>query len=253
MMLRSFTLCAALVLAHAGLASAQAVKLEFANGLVNLSASNAPVRAILAEWTRLGGTTIVNADRVTGAPVTLEVQGQSERYVLDLVLRGVAGYMIAARETVGRGASRFDRVMILPTSTAPRPTASTAATFSPAPRPIPDDFDDDADDDVDITTLRQRDQEAVRRAEELARQRMLEQANRVSGQPVINGEIGAPTIRQGTPFLPPQPQPQQPPPVQPGANRAPSNPFAPLPGSSRPGEVTPVPQQENRGPGAPEQ
>jgi hypothetical protein len=254
MNLRILTFAAALLSIHAGLASAQSVKLEFQDGRVNLSAQNAPVRAILAEWTRLGGTNIVNGDRVTGAPLTLELQGIPERQALDVILRGVAGYMIAARELPGSGASKFDRVMILPTSNAPRPTATNSAAFAPPPRPVPEIFEDADDDDADIATLRQRDQEALRRAEELARQRILEQTNRVTGQPVINGEGGAPTIRQVTPFVPgPQPQPQPAVvPVQPGQPR-PSNPFTALPGSSRPGEVTAPPPQQNPSPNAPEQ
>ena len=254
MKLRILTFAAALLLAHTGLASAQSIKLEFQDGRVNLSAQNAPIRAILAEWARLGGTNIVNGERVTGAPLTLELQGIPERQALDVVLRDVAGYMIAARELPGRGASKFDRVMILPTSNAPRPTTTNTATFAPPPRPVPEIFDDADDDDADVTTLRQRDQEAVRRAEELARQRLLEQTNRVTGQPVINGENGAPTIRQVTPFVPgaqPQPQPAVAP-AQPGQPR-PTNPFSALPGSSRPGEVTAPPPQENRSPNAAEQ
>lgn len=241
MKLRILTFAAAVLIAHAASVSAQSIKLEFQDGRVNLTAQNAPVRAILAEWTRLGGTNIVNGDRVTGAPLTLELQGVPERQALDIVLRGVAGYMIAARELPGRGASKFDRVMILPTSSAPRPTTNTAA-FAPPPRPVTQDFFDD-DDDVDITTLRERDQEAVRRAEELARQRILEQSNRVIGQPMVTGEGGAPTIRQAPAFVPgPQPQPTVAP-AQPGQPR-PTNPFSALPGSSRPGEVTAPPPQE---------
>jgi hypothetical protein len=260
MKLRVLSLSLALVPVLAGSASAQVIKLEFVDGLVNLKAENASVRAILAEWTRLGGTTIVNGDQVTGTPVTIELQAASERYALDLILRSVAGYMIAARETPGRGASRFDRVMILPTSNAPRTTQTNTATFAPPPRQIPDDIDD-IDDDVDISTLRQRDQEAVRRAEELARQRLAEQANRVTAQPVVTGEVGGPTIRQQTsPFNPPPlPQGMAPVPQTPGQQinvgpgARPSNPFTPLPGTARPGEVTPGPPPENRPPTVPEQ
>jgi hypothetical protein len=266
---RVLSLSLGLLLALAGTASAQSIKLEFANGLVNLKADNASVRAILAEWTRLGGTNIVNGDRVSGAPVTLELQGVQERYAMDLILRGVAGYMIAARETPGRGASRFDRVMILPTSTAPRTTTQTnTATFAPPPRQIPDDIDD-IDDDVDIGELRRRDQEAVRRAEELARQRLSDQAqrladqantlrDRVTGQPVITREIGGPTLRQGTPFVAPPPPGMPPVSQTPGAQinvgpgARPTNPFTVGPGSARPGEVTPPPPQENRPPNADE-
>jgi hypothetical protein len=242
--IRSLTLCATLLLTQAGIASAQTVKLEFQNGRVNLSAQNAPVRVILAEWARLGGTRIVNGDRVTGAPVTIELKDYPERLALDIVLRGVPGYMLTARQVATGGTSNFDRIMVLPVSTQPRPTSSVAAFTPPAPRAIPDD---DANDDVeDITALRRADQEALRRAEELARQRALEQAGRVIGQPVIGGETGgAPTIRQATPFLPaPQPAPAAVPP-QPVPAPRPSNPFTTLPGSARPGEINPPPQ-ENR-------
>ena len=252
MKFRVLCLSVALLPLLAGTASAQSVKLEFVDGLVNVKADNAPVRAILAEWTRLGGTTVVNGDRVTGAPVTLELQGATERYALDLILRGVAGYMIAARETPGPGVSRFDRVMILPTSNAPRTTQTNTATFTPPmPRQIPDDIDD-VDDDVDVSELRRRDQEAVRRAEELARQRLAEQANRVNGQPVNPGEVSGPTLRQGVPFVSPPVPSMSTPPQGPGA-RSP-NPFNTLPGTSRPGEVTPPPPPpENRPPNVPEQ
>ena len=97
-----------------------AVTLQFNDGQVTLSAQNAPVRAILAEWARLGGATIVNGDRVAGPPVTLELTGVPERQALDVVLRSVAGYMVAPRRAGSQGASAFDRIMILPTSTAPR-------------------------------------------------------------------------------------------------------------------------------------
>ncbi len=246
---RILTLAAALLLIGAGAASAQTVKLEFLNGRVNLTAQNAPIRAILAEWTRLGGTNIVNGDRVAGPPVTLELQGVPERQALDVILRGVAGYMLAARESSGRGASHFDRMMILPTSAPPRATPSTAATFAPPPRPfVSDDVDDFDDDDVDITTLRQRDQEAVRRAEELARQRALDQ-NRVTAQPVV-GADGGPRIGQPPQFVPGATLP--PPVTQPGQAPRPANPFTALPGTSRPGEVTPPPPQDDRGPNVPE-
>jgi len=244
---RIASIAAAVVLIHAGAASAQ-VTLEFKNGLVNLSAQNAPVRAILAEWTRLGGTNIVNGDRVTGPPVTIELQGVPERQALDVVLRGVAGYMLAAREASGQGASHFDRVMILPTSTAPRSTPAATATFAPPPRPpFVEDVDDvdDFEDEVDITELRQRDQEAVRRAEELARQRALEQ-NRVTAGPVVLGEGANPRVVQPTPFVPGMTPPAGA--AQPGAPPRPTNPFNTLPGTSRPGEVTPPPPQEPRDP-----
>jgi hypothetical protein len=111
----------------------QTVKLQFNGGQVTLSAQNAPVRMILAEWAKLGGATIVNGDRVAGPPVTLELAGVPERQALDIVLRSVAGYIVAPRPVGSIGASAFDRIMILPTSVAPRSPAPAAAAAGPRP------------------------------------------------------------------------------------------------------------------------
>jgi hypothetical protein len=243
MTFRTVTLCATLVLAQAGVASAQAVKLEFLNGRVNLVAQNAPVRTILAEWARLGGTKVVNSERLTGAPVTIELKDYPERAALDIVLRSVPGYMITARQLAGAGTSHFDRIMVLPVASQPRPAPNVATFSQPAPRPV---FNEEPDDDVeDITALRRQDQEALRRAEELARQRALEQAQggRVVGQPVIGG---------AAPFIPAAQQPPPPVPMPQAPAARPSSPFLPLPGSARPGEITPVPQQQDRQPNGPD-
>ena len=94
-----------------------------------------PVGVILAEWARLGGATIVNGDRVPGPPVTLEFTGVPERQALDIVLRSVAGYLLASRRAGSNGASAFDRILILPTSVAPR-TPPPPAVASSVPRPL---------------------------------------------------------------------------------------------------------------------
>src|SRR5256885_10049909 len=39
---------------------------------------------------------------------------------LDIILRGVSGYMLGAREPGATTASMYDRIMILPTSVTPR-------------------------------------------------------------------------------------------------------------------------------------
>src|SRR5689334_24003200 len=115
----------------------QTIKLEFNNGRVSLNAQNAPLRAILAEWARLGGATIVGGDRVAGGPVTLELIAVPERQALDTLLRTVAAYMLAPRRAGTVGSSTFDRILILPTSAAPRNPAPTPAAngFAGAPRP----------------------------------------------------------------------------------------------------------------------
>jgi hypothetical protein len=130
---------AALLLSSALPAIAQQpVTLQFSSGRVTLRAQNAPVRTILAEWARLGGATVVNGERVAGQPVTLELTDVTERQALDVILRGVAGYMLAPRRSGSMGASSFDRIMILPSSEAPRnpPPAAAAAGLRPVvPRP----------------------------------------------------------------------------------------------------------------------
>jgi hypothetical protein len=115
-------------------ALAQGVTLRFHEGLVTLTARNAPLRTILAEWARLGGATIVNGDRVAGGPLTLDLNAVPERQALDILLRSVSGYMAAPRVAGASGAAVYDRILILPTSTAPRP--STPQPGAQPQRPI---------------------------------------------------------------------------------------------------------------------
>ena len=145
------TWLAAVICAFAVPASAQQVTLKMASGVVTLEAKNAPVRQILAEWARVGRVTVVNGEKVMGAPVTLQLAGVSERQALDTILRGVAGYMVSARPSAADASlAIFDKVGILPTSSAPvNPPPSTFAggrqtVFQPAPQ-MPD-----ADDDADV-------------------------------------------------------------------------------------------------------
>ena len=70
-------------------ASAQTLSLEFHDGRVRLTAENVPVSRILAEWTRVGGTRIVNGERVPGAPVTLQLDVPGlAREQLDIGIEG---------------------------------------------------------------------------------------------------------------------------------------------------------------------
>jgi len=134
----------ALLAAGATSAAAQGVTLEFqGSGKVRLVAQNVPVSQILAEWSRQGRTTIVNGERVSGPPVTLELQNVSEQEALDIVLRNVSGYLVAARETSISGASAYDRIYILPTSSRPTTAAATSASLPQAVQ-VQDDSDDDA-------------------------------------------------------------------------------------------------------------
>lgn len=123
-------------------AAAQQVRLELHNGLVTLDATNATPAAILAEWARIGGTRIVDGERVTGGPLTLKLEGVSEREALDTILRSAAGYIAAARPAGNPGVSTFDRIVVMPVSVnaaaargAPAPLAGAPMTpMTPAPQ-----------------------------------------------------------------------------------------------------------------------
>lgn len=215
---------AALLLLAAGVSSAQGVKLEFVDGRVNLSAQGVPARVILAEWARLGGTTIVGGDRIAGGPVSLELMGVTEREALDVLLREVPGYMLAARQQPVAGRSRFDRIMVVPTTaTPPRPPAAPAFTSAPPPAFGNGNDDGPADDTARLREEAVRAQDALRRAQE---------ATRVVN-PAVTAQPGAPP-----PFETSPPRPAAPPPPVPG------NPFMPTPGSSTPGTIAPVPQPQ---------
>jgi hypothetical protein len=143
-----FALATALVTAIATPASAGELHLTMANGHVTLVAKDVTVREILAEWARIGQTQIVNAEKLTGGPVTLELTDVPEAQALDTVLRSAAGYVMAPRMAGSTGTSRYDRIMILATSRPPVVTASNPAPFTSRPMPqLPQNApaDDDAD------------------------------------------------------------------------------------------------------------
>jgi hypothetical protein len=81
------------------------------------------VRQILTEWARVGQTKIVNVERIPGGPITLELRDVPEQEALEVLLRSVSGYMAAPRATVVANASAFDRIIVMPTSVAPRAPA----------------------------------------------------------------------------------------------------------------------------------
>jgi hypothetical protein len=114
------------VLALSASASAQQLTLQFQDGRVTVDAAGVPVRTILSEWARLGGTNVVGGDRVTGAPLTIRLENVPEAQALEIILRNVAGYMAAPRRAASSGASAYDRILVLPTSSAP--AAATAAS-----------------------------------------------------------------------------------------------------------------------------
>ena len=111
------------------------VQLTMADGRVTLIATDATVPQILAEWARVGGATIVNAEKILGGPVTLELRDVPEQLALDVVLRSVSGYVAARRATFASNLSRFDRIVVMATSVAPRAAVTAPPTAPVAPQP----------------------------------------------------------------------------------------------------------------------
>ena len=215
----------------AAVATAQVLPLQLhiSNGRVTLHAQNVPVRTILAEWSKVGGAKIINGEAVAGAPLTLDLEGVPERQALDIVLRGVSGYVLAARQPRVAGVSMYDRIMILPTSVAPRnPPPAVAGTAPGIIRPVaPRQGDAQNADDADAA--QGNDGVPLGRPVPIPR-------------PVVGGPVAMPG---GVPVAPPvaivpdgEPQPQSPLVV------TPANPFGlPAGSSTRPGVIAPPPQQ----------
>jgi hypothetical protein len=138
-------LLAALALAVPGAARAGDLQLTMQGGRVTIIAHDVPLRQILQEWSRVGNTQIVNAEKLAGPPLTLELVDVPEQQALDTLLRSAAGYMAAPRRAGLTGASVYDRIMILATSHAPAASAAAAPppAFQPRPQPMPVDDDDE--------------------------------------------------------------------------------------------------------------
>ena len=141
-MRRALLLTVALSLATAWPAAAQNLKVSFQDGRVSVEANAVPVRAILTEWGKVGGTKIVGAERISGAPLTIKLIDVTEAAALETILRSVAGYMAAPRNA-GVGSSIYDRIMVMATTSAPavannaRPTPQPSNAFNGTQRFVP--------------------------------------------------------------------------------------------------------------------
>jgi hypothetical protein len=123
-----------LALAAPGLAAAGEVRLVIKDGRVVLVARDATLREILVEWERVGGTRIVNRDRVPGTRLTLELANITEDQALTTLLRPIAGYLASRRLGPEGGASVFSRIILMPALATPAAStvAAPAQTAGPA-------------------------------------------------------------------------------------------------------------------------
>lgn len=220
------------LLGCAASSSAQAVSLQFDNGLITINAQNAPVRTILAEWSRIGGTRFLNAERIGGAPVTLELAAVPERQALEILLRNVAGYVVTQRE--GNGVSRLGSVAVLPTSAAvraPAPVTFGATIVQQQRNPQDDGLNDQNPDD-----------RPLQRVPIPAAPQFTLTPGPAGAQGVIRAVTpGATNVPFGSVTLP-EPVPAGAP-GSPTVVRPPTT-TQPAVGTSRPGEITPQPQQQ---------
>jgi hypothetical protein len=129
--MRKILLAFTLSLVAAMPATARQLMLSFDNGRVSMEADAVPARTILSEWARLGGTKVIGGERITGTPLTIKLVDVPESQALDIVLRSVAGYMAAPRSVAATGASMYDRILVMATSTVP---VAPAARATPAGR-----------------------------------------------------------------------------------------------------------------------
>lgn len=228
--------CAACLAAPA--LAAGTVSVTMTGGRVTVIAENAPLRQILAEWARVGDTKIVNAEKVGGAPLTIQLVDVPEKEALDILLRSAAGYFTAPRPVPVAGASLYDRVIILATSrppASPPPSApmpyNRAVVRRPVPQPPPEDEPEQDDDDGEP-----------------------EDQGPVPPPGLVNPGMpfpGTSTVAPdgGTPAAPlTAPRPGQlPAPPQ----TVPGNPYVPAPAATQPSQrTTPGPTGRGGGPGA---
>lgn len=198
------------------------LKLTMQDGRVTLIAENVPVRQILQEWSRIGQTRIVNAEKLTGPALTVQLVNMPEREALDIVLRSAAGYIAAPRPVALAGAATFDRITILATSRAPAATASAAPpvpTFQRPPNPI-----DDGDEPINVQMPAQQPQNPVT----AQFPGMPPQPQPQPGQNVPATATQPGPLTSPRPGALPQPQPtQMPNPYQPGQIIRPNGPGGP--------------------------
>lgn len=132
--------------------SARKLDISFNAGRVTILAENVTLAEILAEWSRKGGSKIVNAEQLRGAPVMLtEFKDQPEAHVLRTLLREAPGYGAAMRAATP-GASTVQTVFIHAVRTI-TPTTSSAPMASqvqqsPSPVAAPRQIQGSPDDEI---------------------------------------------------------------------------------------------------------
>jgi hypothetical protein len=132
-------LALALVVVHPGNGFAQDLRLTIDAGRVTLAARNVSVRQIMAEWERVGQTSIPNRERIPDAIVTLSLTDVAESSALSTILRTGYGYLAVARPAPAANTSGYRAILLM--AAAPR----SAATASQASQPLRGDSSPNSD------------------------------------------------------------------------------------------------------------
>jgi len=112
----------------------QPLKLSFQDGRVSVDATAVPISVILKAWGDVGGTKIVGAERIAGGPLTLKLVNVAEAQALEIILRGVSGYMAAPRNAATTtGPSTYDRILVMASAPGPDPAAARPSSAQPSP------------------------------------------------------------------------------------------------------------------------
>jgi hypothetical protein len=223
------------------------VKLTMKDGMVTLVAKDVTVKQILTEWARVGQTKIVNLEKIPGGPVTLELTNVPEAQALDVLLRSVAGYMAAPRTAAVTTLSSFDRIVVMPTSTAPRGSSTPATpTFQQqqfTQPPMPADDDDEPRQAAPNVVPNQRGPIF----NSVPQPQTINPQIGPNGQPFNPGAQGGqpPVVQQVMPQGAQDPRAGQQPPTSSG------QPSAPFGGVAVPGMIVPAPPQPNAPPQRP--
>ena len=131
------TIALTFLLTGAPIRAADDLELSFRDGRVTVIATDVPVRTILQEWSRVGDTEFVDADKLTGQPVRLQLVNVPEATALRVLLRQAAGYVAAPRDERAPDASRFDRVLVMAASRGAASRSYTPSLGSGVPAPVP--------------------------------------------------------------------------------------------------------------------
>lgn len=113
-------------------AAAQEFELSVERGLVTVRANDARLDDLLRRWSEITGLAVVSKGDISGIRLTLELSSVPERQALDLILRGVAGYVIGELRDPSTGLGAIATLIVVGQGTTP---GQVAPTFLRQPGP----------------------------------------------------------------------------------------------------------------------